>query len=87
MTARVIVYSHERCAPCRAVKAWLSQNRVSYTLKDVRRDDVALREFLETGLLLPPLVVIDSEIVQGFQPDRMEELLLAAEERERQAGG
>jgi len=64
------------------VKAWLSQNRVAFELKDVRRDAEALREFLASGALLPPVVVIDGEVVQGFQPERMEALLLAAEERE-----
>ena len=67
------------------MKAWLSQNRVAYELKDVTRDPQALREFLATGCLLPPLVVIDGQLLPGFQPQRMEELLLAAEERDERA--
>ena len=54
-----------------------------FELKDVTRDRAALDVFLKSGFLLPPVVVIDGIPVQGFQPDRMEELLWR---RERQTG-
>ena len=46
-----------------------------YELRDVTRDEQALREFLALGLPLPPVTVIDGVPVQGYQPGWLEELL------------
>lgn len=57
------------------VKEFLSQRGVTYTLKDVSRDPEAASEFLATGALLPPVVVVDGELVAGYDPVRLEEVL------------
>lgn len=57
------------------VKEFLSQHDVLYELRDVTRDAAALRAFLALGLPLPPVTVVDGVPVQGYQPDRLEELL------------
>jgi hypothetical protein len=48
---------------------------VPYELRDVTHDEQALREFLALGLPLPPVTVVDGVPVQGYQPERLEELL------------
>ncbi len=57
------------------MKEFLSHHEVAYELRDVTRDEAALREFLALGLPLPPVTVVDGVPVQGFQPQRLEELL------------
>lgn len=57
------------------VKEFLSQQGVDYELRNVAMDERALREFLALGLPLPPVTVVDGVPVQGFQPERLEELL------------
>lgn len=57
------------------VKEFLSQQGVDYELRNVATDERALREFLALGLPLPPVTVVDGVPVQGFQPERLEELL------------
>ncbi len=57
------------------MKAWLSDHRVAYTLRNVLEDPEAAAEFIGQGYLLPPVVVVDGEAVPGYQPDRLEALL------------
>ncbi len=57
------------------MKEFLSDYNVRYELRDVTRDERALREFLALGLPLPPVTVVDGVPVQGYQPARLEELL------------
>jgi hypothetical protein len=57
------------------VKEFLSHHDVPYTLRVVTDDPQALQEFLALGLPLPPVTVVDGVPVQGYQPERLEELL------------
>jgi glutaredoxin len=57
------------------VKEFLSQQGVDYQIKNVATDEMAREEFLRSGYRLPPVTVIDGVAVEGFQPERLEELL------------
>ena len=57
------------------MKEFLSQHELPYELRDVTHDEQALREFLALGLPLPPVTVVDGVPVQGYQPERLDELL------------
>ena len=57
------------------MKAWLSERRVPYTLRNVSEDAEAAAEFVRRGFLLPPVVVVDGQAVSGYQPERLEALL------------
>jgi hypothetical protein len=57
------------------VKEFLSREGVTYILKDVTRDPAALEEFRRLGALLPPVTVIDGEVVRGFDPVRLSQIL------------
>ena len=62
------------------LKGFLSQLAVPYTLYDLNVDAEARAEFLRRGYRLPPVVVIDGVAVEGFDPERIEALILAAEQ-------
>jgi glutaredoxin 3 len=57
------------------VKEFLSQRGVEFTVKNVATDPEAREEFLRAGWRLPPVTLIDGVAVEGFQPDRLDELI------------
>jgi glutaredoxin len=72
----VVVYSTSWCGWCRRTIAWLDENRIAYVNKDIERDDRWRAELIEkTGRTTIPVVEIGGQLVQGFDPERMDELL------------
>jgi len=65
------------------LKEFLSAHGVQYELRDLRKDPTALVEFQRLGFRLPPVTIIDGVVVEGFQPDRLEALLLPPDEPSR----
>ena len=59
------------------MKAWLSEQDIDFTVKNVVTDLQAREEFLRAGFRLPPVTLINGVAVAGFQPRRLEELLWA----------
>ena len=57
------------------MKEFLSQIGVSYTLKNVSQDPEALKEFLGMGVPLPPVTVIDGQVVAGYNPGKIMAIL------------
>ena len=66
------------------MKEFLSQRGITYILKYGSRDPEAAREFLATRALLPPVVVVDGQIVAGYDPARLEMLLEEGEGDDRE---
>lgn len=56
-------------------KEFLRELGVPFTLYDVSTDAAARDEFLRRGHRLPPVVVIDGEAVEGFDPARITQLI------------
>jgi glutaredoxin len=57
------------------VKEFLSQRGVEFIVRNAVTDPEAREEFLRAGWRLPPVTVIDGNAVEGFQPERLEELI------------
>jgi glutaredoxin 3 len=58
------------------VKEYLSQKGVAYTEHDLSKDPSRAREMVEkTGQMGIPVVIIDENIVIGFNRARIDELL------------
>lgn len=72
----VIVYTTSWCGWCRKTLAFLDQNGIGYENRDIEADD-AWRDELEekTGGTSIPVVEIDGEIIRGYDPARMRQLL------------
>ena len=75
MTPRVILYHQPGCPPCHWVMDFLTNHRISYESKDVREDAAALKELVALGSQSTPTLVIDGEVLIGFEPDRILSLL------------
>jgi glutaredoxin-like YruB-family protein len=72
----VVVYSTPTCPYCKMVKDYLSQNGVTYTDHDLSKDYNKAREMVQkTGQMGVPVVIIDDNIVVGFNRAKIDELL------------
>lgn len=72
---KVILYSQPGCPPCFAAKAFLQARNVPFDYKDVQADPAALEELLALDSRSTPTLVVDSEVMIGFDPDRLTQLL------------
>lgn len=74
----VTVYAAPDCVPCDFVERHLETRRVTFTRVDVEADPAAfetVRVRLETVGV--PVLTVGSELLTGFQPQRIDELLVA----------
>ena len=60
---------------CGGVKEFLSQRGVEFIDRDITKDEEALAELGELGIMTSPVTVIDGDVVIGFDRDRLEQLL------------
>lgn len=68
----VKVYSTKNCPYCRMVKSFLQRHGISYTDIDVGEDREAAKEMVEiSGQFGVPVVVVDGEVIIGFDSERL----------------
>lgn len=60
---------------CNRVKEFLSQKGISYTDRDVSKDEGALDELQRLGFMTTPVTVIGSTVVVGFDREKLEAAL------------
>jgi glutaredoxin 3 len=66
--ADVLVYTTENCPFCVRAKALLDARGVSYREMNLERDPDGRAELVkQTGMMTFPQVIIDGELVGGFQ--------------------
>lgn len=71
----VIVYSTPLCAPCERLKRHLRERGVAFKVVDIMMDEEA-GAFLESrGIRSTPVLSVDGELVVGFDPQRIDQLL------------
>jgi len=81
------VYSTPTCGFCHQVKSYLRQKGIQFTEFDVSRDQAAAREMIQlTGQQGVPVVVIDGQVVVGFNRPRIDQLLAARSSRSARLG-
>ena len=72
----VVVYSTPTCPYCKMVKEYLSQKGITYTEHDLSADYNKAREMVQkTGQMGVPVVIIDDNVVIGFNRAKIDELL------------
>ena len=62
------------------VKKFLDERAVSYEVRRVGGDAAAGAAFQARGWRLPPVVEIGGDVVEGYDPERLELLLESAEQ-------
>jgi glutaredoxin len=72
----VVVYTTSWCGWCRKTLAFLDKQGVAYENRDIEDVEEFRDELIEkTGATTIPVVEIDGEIIRGYDPKRMAELL------------
>jgi len=71
----VTVYSTKNCPYCRMAKAFLEKQGVPYTSIDVGADAAAAKKMIDlSGQRGVPVIVVDDEVIVGFDSARLNEL-------------
>jgi len=72
----VTIYSTPACHFCQSAKEFLTENKVEYTEHNVAEDAEKRQEMMEkTGQMGVPVIVIENEIMVGFDKSKLSELL------------
>lgn len=78
----VKIYTTPTCGYCHQAKDFLNQLGVRFTEYDVSRDETAAEEMVSmTGQMGVPVIVIDGQVVVGFDRERITALLAGAKIR------
>lgn len=72
---KVDIYTSNTCAFCHDAKEFLQENNIQFTEHNVSSDLNARRELMKKGLMSVPVIMIDNEVIVGFDKERMSELL------------
>lgn len=63
----VKIYTRTTCAPCRAVKQWLSNKGVSYEEVNVDDNPSFIDEIIKrTGVMQVPMILVDDTAISGM---------------------
>ncbi|QGX39286.1 glutaredoxin family protein [Permianibacter aggregans] len=73
---RVIVYTVDWCAACKASKEWLTENRINYWEKNIEYSDEAREEFNKLGVSEVPVIVTRKNLIMGYNGDLLKDILL-----------
>lgn len=73
---KVVIYSTPTCPYCKRAKEYLSRKGISYTDIDVAQDKEKAKEMTEkSGQMSVPVIIIDGEVVVGFNQVQLDKLL------------
>jgi len=73
--SKVTVYSTQSCQYCRMAKAFLEKHGVPYESIDAGSDSKAAEKMIEiSGQRGVPVIVVDDEVIVGFDSQRLNEL-------------
>jgi glutaredoxin-like YruB-family protein len=76
MNKQVKIYSTPTCPYCIRTKQFLKDNHIEFEDIDVSENEEKAKEMVEiSGQMGVPVVVIDGEIIVGFDKGRIKELL------------
>ncbi len=73
---KVVVYTTPTCPWCKRTKAYLSQKGIVFTEYNVAVDRGKAREMIQKSKQMAvPVVIIDDEVVVGFNQAKLDSLL------------
>jgi glutaredoxin 3 len=73
---KVEMYSTPTCHYCNLAKDFFDENKIKYTVYNVSVDLAKRKEMMEkSGQMGVPVIIVDGELVMGFDEDRLRGLL------------
>lgn len=78
MASQIELYTQPGCPPCTQAKQFFEEQGVDFVMYDVTQDHEALDRLLnELGSRSTPTIVVDGEVILGFDRERIMALLQA----------
>ena len=66
------LYIKPYCGWCHKAQRWLDERQISYELRDVIADPVAMAEMVRlSGQTLAPVIDVDGQILADFGPEEL----------------
>jgi arsenate reductase-like glutaredoxin family protein len=83
MKPRIFLFTQPNCLPCEVVKMFLEVREIAFEERNITLDPVARSEFTDVyhGTSAPAVVILmpsGPELIEGFDPDRIDHFLSAA---------
>ena len=73
---QVVIYSTPTCPYCKRAKEYLSRKGIPYVEHNVAADREKAKEMIQkSGQMGVPVIIIDGEIIVGFNQAKLDELL------------
>ncbi|HEV8340243.1 MAG TPA: glutaredoxin family protein [bacterium] len=70
------IYTQPGCRFCNAAKAWLTERDIPFKERDLTKDETAQDELEQMGLYATPAIVIDGQVILGFDAKALEAALV-----------
>jgi glutaredoxin-like YruB-family protein len=72
----LILFTQPDCPPCRWVKAFLAERGLEFEERDISADPEAVEDLVHKyNSRSTPTLVVGDDVVIGFDPDELEQLL------------
>ncbi len=83
MSPRIFLFTQPGCLNCEVMRIFLEAKGLAFEERDMSLDPAARAELFETyhGRTAPTTVILTSsgaEVIEGFDPDRLDQFLSAA---------
>lgn len=73
---KVVIYSTPTCPYCKRAKEYLSRKGISYQEYNVAVDKDKAKEMIQkSGQMGVPVIIVDSELMVGFNQVQLDKLL------------
>lgn len=79
---KITLYTQPGCPPCEFTKNFFNDQNISYELKDIKKDSSARDELIKLGSFSTPTIVINGEVIIGFEQARIMEALDLSDKNE-----
>ena len=70
----ITIYTQPTCQGCHRLKAYLKQKGIEYHERNVLEDEAAVAELQQLGALTTPVIVVETEVIVGFDQAKLERL-------------
>lgn len=75
MDKKVVVFTSDTCGYCHMAKDYLNEINVAFEERNVSSDPAARKELMSKGFMGVPVIYVGDEIIQGFDKNKLDELL------------
>jgi len=72
----IVIYSTPTCPYCKRAKDYFQRNNIEFTEYNVAKDRKAAKEMIKkSGQLGVPVIIINGELIIGFNQTQLDEIL------------